>query len=52
MQPMPVAALAILTSAIASAPAQEPYLSRVVELVVPFAAGGGSDSLARLLCED
>jgi tripartite-type tricarboxylate transporter receptor subunit TctC len=33
------------------ATAQDKYPSRVVELIVPFAAGGGTDILARLLTE-
>src|ERR1041384_2157646 len=34
-----------------AAVAQEKYPARTVELVVPFAAGGGTDILARFLTE-
>jgi hypothetical protein len=33
------------------APAQDKYPSRAVEIVVPFAAGGGTDVLARMLAD-
>ena len=54
VQRMPVGLLAILfalPAAIAPAPAQDGYPLRPVEVVVPFTAGGGTDLLARLLCE-
>jgi tripartite-type tricarboxylate transporter receptor subunit TctC len=47
-----IAAITALIGGIASiASAQEKYPARTVEIVVPFAAGGGTDVLARLLAE-
>lgn len=34
-----------------SARAQEPYPNRPVEVIVPFAAGGSTDLIARVLCD-
>jgi tripartite-type tricarboxylate transporter receptor subunit TctC len=34
-----------------AAPAQEPNPTRPVEIIVPFAAGGGTDLIARLMCD-
>ena len=43
--------IATLSQLAAPAAAQDKYPSRAVELVVPFAAGGGTDILARLLTD-
>jgi tripartite-type tricarboxylate transporter receptor subunit TctC len=48
MQRSAVALCLLLTS---PALAQDPYPSRTVEIVVPFAAGGGTDLIARVLNE-
>ena len=45
-----LAAFAIFASA-ATAQAQEKFPSRTIRIIVPFAAGGGVDVLARLLAE-
>jgi tripartite-type tricarboxylate transporter receptor subunit TctC len=46
------AALAVLIASAGSAAlAQEPYPTRPVEIIVPFAAGGGTDLIARILCD-
>ena len=45
-----LAAFAILASA-ATAQSQEKFPSRTIRIIVPFAAGGGVDVLARLLAE-
>jgi tripartite-type tricarboxylate transporter receptor subunit TctC len=45
-----LAALACLLTGTATTRAQE-YPTRPVEIIVPFAAGGGTDLIARLMCE-
>src|SRR5271166_2691044 len=44
-------ALAVLIALVSSAPAAEPYPHHPITLIVPYAAGGSSDVLARLLGE-
>jgi len=41
----------LLTLTAGTARADEPYPSRAVELIVPFATGGGTDLIARVLTE-
>lgn len=44
-------AVAALTSGSGSAPADDAYPARIVTLVVPYAAGGPTDTVARLITE-
>jgi tripartite-type tricarboxylate transporter receptor subunit TctC len=45
------AALAACTAAIGPARAEAAYPVRPVEVIVPFAAGGGTDLIARIVCD-
>jgi tripartite-type tricarboxylate transporter receptor subunit TctC len=46
------AALAALSLAVVAAPAQAQYPERNITLIVPYAAGGGTDVTARMLARD
>jgi putative tricarboxylic transport membrane protein len=47
--PAAVASLALLLAPVAGALAQAKYPSRMVEVVVPYAPGGGTDNLMRMI---
>jgi tripartite-type tricarboxylate transporter receptor subunit TctC len=51
MPPYLATAIALSFALAVPAPAQDKYPSRAVEIVVPFAAGGGTDVLARMLAD-
>jgi tripartite-type tricarboxylate transporter receptor subunit TctC len=46
-----LAGLVLIACAGTTAQAQEPYPAHPVEIIVPFAAGGGTDLIARLMCD-
>jgi tripartite-type tricarboxylate transporter receptor subunit TctC len=46
-----IASLALLCASMGSAMAQAPYPNRTITLVVPFAAGSGTDAVARTVAE-
>ncbi len=45
------ALIAAALAASGAADAQETYPARAVEIIVPFAAGGGTDLIARIVCD-